>query len=473
MGEQHRREAEQDLAENRRLSLEASPTSRTKTLIAAFFVTLPAILFYTILFRRTLDIPFYDDSHVFLDFLNQLTMLKDVAAKTSYFLAAQHNEYKLFFAHGLAWLQFYLFGHIDFRMLSAIGNGFVLLLAILLWKMFLPAHKDIATRLAFFIPVSCLLFQFQYWEDLNWATASLQHITVIVFSISAIYLLVRGGLWAFCCALAFLIPAAASNANGFLLIPIGVLILALGRHYARIASWLAVSAGCAAAYAYRYNVMSSQTDSHRSVLSTLHPFRPAYIIAFIGSAGSFPFKAGCFILGILLCIFFAYMARRGYARRNPQASYSVLFLLLTAVGVAGIRSDFGVAQSLAPRYAIYSALLLIFAWLVIVEEFLQYRRAPLLKNKFYLGAVAVAVLFSLCADAMGLSMLGLRDRALFQAVVAFEHPTLPQPITGITPQLSGSEALSDAFYQRAAFNQETREMLMQSIKLGIYRPPSY
>ena len=39
--------------------------------------------------------------------------------------------------------------------------------AILLWKMFLANTKNLAARLAFFIPVSWLLFQLQYVETLG------------------------------------------------------------------------------------------------------------------------------------------------------------------------------------------------------------------------------------------------------------------------------------------------------------------
>jgi hypothetical protein len=57
-----------------------------------------------------------------------------------------------------------------------------------------------------------------------------------------------------------------------------------------------------------------------------------------------------------------------------------LFLLLSAVGVAGLRSDIGLKQSLDSRYAIYSALLVIFAWFAVVEKFLQHEWAALPKQ---------------------------------------------------------------------------------------------
>ena len=138
--------------------------------IPTLFVAFPPIFFYTVLFRKSLNIPIYDDYDALLNFLNQWTQVNGISARVSFFLASQHGEMKLFFLHGVACLQLYLLGRIDFRILSAIGNVFVLFLAILLWKMFVPNCKNFATRLAYFVPVSWLLFQLQYWENLDFAT---------------------------------------------------------------------------------------------------------------------------------------------------------------------------------------------------------------------------------------------------------------------------------------------------------------
>jgi hypothetical protein len=396
--------------------------------------------------------------------------MRGIFARASYFLASQHVEYKLFFLHGLACLQFFLCGHIDFRVLAAIANGCVLLLAILLWKMFLPGCKDLASRLAWFLPVPWLIFQLQYCEELNFATPGLQHLTGLMFSLSAIYLLVRKERWAFCGASVCLILAISSDGNGLLMVPLGALMLVLGRRHARVAAWIAVSAVCICAYAYRYNVTQSGTYAHRSIFSVMMGFRPDYSIAFIGGAASFPFhfKAGSLLLGSLLCIFFAWMAWRGYLRKNPTVSWCVLFLLLTAIGATGLRSDIGIAN-LPSRYTIYSALFLTFAWFATVEEFVQFSRAPLLRNNVYLGVMAAAILFSLSMDLIGSNLVGARERDLVKAVSEFEHPTLadpaPSPSPPIAMPLSGGAS--------SAWGQHARMILLQSIKLGIYRPPEF
>ena len=182
--------------------------------------------------------------------------------------------------------------------------------------------------------------------------------------------------------------------------------------------------------------MSSQSRLHHSVLETVLRPRPLYVFGFIGSAAAFPPLLGRIhpledifglSLGLLLCAYFFVLWRRGYARRNPAVSYCILFLLLTAIGVAGIRSDFGIAQSLESRYAIYSALLLIFAWFSIVEEILQYQNVPLRRNRIFLAAVLGAVLFCLVMDFWGWHNLELRNRFMVSGMAAYEHLPLPSP----------------------------------------------
>ena len=436
--------------------------------LVAISVLLPAFLFYIVLFRKALDVPSMDDYGLLL-FLNKFTVLHGIDAKASYFLASQHNEYKLFFARGLGLVVLRLRGRLDFKIMCAIGNGFVALLALLLWKMFLPNHKDLSTRLAFFIPVSWLLFQLQYWETLDWAFPGLQNIPIAFFSFGAIYLLLRKNVWAFCAALVFLTLAVASSGNGLLVIPIGMLILFQDRKYARVPIWLAVSGGCVAAYAYRYVPRQVPGEGHHSFLLASLWLKPAYIVAFIGSAGSLPFRVGCFPLGFLLCGFFVSMTFRGYIRKNPLVSYCVLFLLLTAVGVAGLRSEFGVMQSLQSRYTIYSALFLIFAWFAIVEEFLQSKSGPLLNNGIFLSSIAMVVLFSLVMDEVGLLMIEGRSRSTVQAMAEFEHSSALGHAVGPMPPSSSPEGRAE----RNALNLGARDILIESIKLGIYQPPAY
>jgi hypothetical protein len=247
------------------------------------------------------------------------------------------------------------------------------------------------------------------------------------------------------------------------------MILILDRRYKRLAAWLLTSAACVAAYFYRYTPRHEPPLINHAVATDSHHFNPAYVLAFIGSGASFPFFGASIALGAILLLFFAYLVRRGYVRRNPLISWCVLFLLITAVGVGVLRSGFGIAQAAASRYAIYSALFLIFAWFAIVEEFLQNKPASLLKNDILLCAVLLSIPWSLGMDFLGGLQLGRRSQALIIAMRDYEHPASPGSQTGPSPPLLDLKVASDPFTDE--FNRRVRPILAESIKLGVYHPP--
>ncbi len=254
----------------------------------------------------------------------------------------------------------------------------------------------------------------------------------------------------------------------------GVLILVIDRRLVQVVIWLVVSAMCIAAYAYRYNIMSSQSPVHPSILSTLMGLRPLFVIAFIGNAAAYPIRAGflgvgallCPLVGVVVCVLLFYFARRGYCRRNPLVCYCVLFMLLTAVGVAGLRSDLGLIQSLASRYGIYSALLLIFVWFAIVEEFLQNERVGSRHNRVLFSAIVVVVFFSLIMDVGGWHYSVSRNRELVRGMCVFQHPVSPDSTDGPILPLPNEPA------NLILVDQHARGILIRSIELGVYRPPT-
>jgi hypothetical protein len=383
---------------------------------AALFIAAPAIIFYSILVRHIVNVPMNDDYYALLDFLNHIREAPNLSAKAYYFLISQYNQYKLFFEHALFWTQLELSGHLDLTVLCIIGDSFVLWLAILLWKMFLPSHTEFTKRLAFFIPIPWLLFQLQYAQPLNFSMAALQNLPVLFFSLAAIYLLLRRKRWTFLWSLACLVLAVSSSGNGLLMIPIGMLILAFSRKLACLVVWAATSAVCIAAYFYRYSAMLWLIPSNSPFPSPAQFWNPRYVICFLGSAGAYPMRSGSLVLGIAICIFYAFVARRGYFRRNPLIGYSVLFLLLTSVLVGAFRSELGVPCS-SSRYAIYSSLLLIFAWFVIVDEWLIHRYRSPGHSASFLSAVVAAVCFPY-QWMLGVSVISF-------AVTGISHSALP------------------------------------------------
>jgi hypothetical protein len=438
--------------------------SRPRVTLAAAMVLLPAAIFCAVLIRYCVNIPSLDDYGAGLNYLNQSTQISTLSGRLLYLLAAQQNEYKIVFGHAVVWLQYAVFGNVDFRLTCLLGDVFVLFIGGLLWKMFLPNEKDLARRLALFAPVSLLLFQLNYAETLNWALPGLQNINIVFFSLLAIYLLVKQTQSSFWGAIAMLVLAISTSGNGFFIVPVGIMILAIDRHYGRIAIWLGATALCIGGYAYHYDMMSSQSPKHHSILAALLHLNPLYAVAFTGATAYRPHVLSL-VLGFALLGFFIFMLRRGYWRKNPLVCYCVVFLLLTAVGVAGIRSELGLESAVASRYRIYSDLFLIFAWLAFVEEFLAARRESLRGSRSYKAALAAAALLFLLGDAWGVVHLKQRNRGLEQGMALYEHPEVSGAIGPVLVPVDKPEMQGFAVYARG--------ILKRSIELHIYSSPQF
>jgi hypothetical protein len=190
------------------------------------------------------------------------------------------------------------------------------------------------------------------------------------------------------------------------------------------------------------------------------------VVCFLGSAGGYPIRAGGFVLGSAICVFYAHIARRGYFKKQPAFGYIVLFILLTSVGVAGIRSNFGIVYSVSSRYNIYSTLLLIFAWIAIVDQRLINYHMPLWRNRVFLCATILALLFSVAMDVWGDRFLGRRDRDLISGMNLYQNQLKQQPPPGpiFPPPKSKEEQM---------FNLRARDILKRAANLGIYQPPFY
>ena len=132
------------------------------------------------------------------------------------------------------------------------------------------------------------------------------------------------------------------------------------------------------------------------------------------------------------------------------------------MGVTGIRSGFGLEQCLSPRYTIYGTLLMILAWMAISEEFMQYKSERLLWNGTYIATTVAAIVLALCANVTGTRGLERRNSEVARGMQAFEHPATPGSTEGPVP----GDDPSDAWFRAAA-----REILTDSIRLGVYEPP--
>ncbi len=443
------------------------PSSPRRVASAAALLTLPIAAFYAILARFVVNIPMWDDYDAALAYLLQLRQLPSTSARWLFFLAAQHNDYKLYLVNGLFWLQFTLFGHAEFRILSTLTNLLVLPIALLLWKLFLPREPHLTRRLLLFFPIVCLLFQLNYAETLDWGVSNLQVLTAVLGLLLGLYALLQPGARRFPLAIVAMLFAIAASIQGFLLLPLGAWLFARRRQYTHLALWLTLGLLCALAYGFHY---TPQLHPHAHIpvtqwLST----RLLFALSYLGNILPTPFRFQTSLffellpiaLGLLQLIFWLWIARSGRLRGNPVIAGGLIVVLLTAALVTLGRADLGLTASLASRYRIYPVLLLCFAWCILAERFPLHHSTH---RPLYLTAFTVATLFCLSMDAWGFHYLKLRRTFLQQGIAAYTHTTTQPRPDPVAPQPSDDLALT-------LWKHHAHTILDQAINANLYHPP--
>jgi len=434
-------------------------------LLALFLMLVPATVFYLILWKNAVRIPILDDYDIVLAAANVLSSSHGYLSKLFYVLTAQHNGYKLMFENAVVVAQLSLWGRVTFLPLVALGNSFALLIFLVVYSMFCAAPGDSAKRCLLFVPVAYLLFQLQYSSALDFASSSLQHLAVICFSLLAITLLGRDSRWLFTGACVSFVFSVASSPNGFFVAPVGLLMLGQSRRFWRLAAWIWTAALSLAIYLFQYGRAASPDTMHGSAGALTH-FNILYALSFLGaSAARYVSLAPSLGLGLVLRGIFLLAAKRGYFRRNPAVFYSMLFILINALVVSGLRSDLGLTQSLASRYRTYSNLFLAFSYMFLVEDMLPFLNNRSFRRGVLIGAGVLSFLFCALSDVAGARFLAGKKQAL-------THMYRVQWRKDMAAQDSVDRANPALLRQMDAGVFDVNLPVMKdSVRLGVYQPP--
>ena len=430
---------------------------------------LPIAYFYKSLLAVIVDIPYADD-YAILRFLNVFTQTKGFGSRLVYLLTAQHNEYKLIFENVIVVAQYYVIGHANFAALIVIGSIFILLTFLLIFRMFYRSGADIAIAAGLFVPCAYLLFQLQYASALDWALTSLQYMPAIFFALLTIWLLSLDAMPMFYAGCISVGLSIASSGNGFFVIPVGVLLLLQNKRYSRVFLWAIVTIACTAVYFWRYGFHASSSGGG-AVMHGIHLANLLYTLSFLGASGAGASSTTpSIVLGTMLIGVFFYCVWKRYYRTNPAIFYSMLFILITAFGVACLRSDYGLIQSLASRYRMFSNLYLIFAYLFAVDIVVSYAHFPEALKLTSLGtAFLLTVAFAFMSNKVGQIFLHERTTSLVREMTDWEHPQC----ASTSEDTNGLGPISSVIQRHRELNLYRPEVapLKRAIELGIYTPP--
>ncbi len=317
-----------------------------------------AIPYFILILRYAVDIPSWDDFPTILGY--------SIAPPAQRFqaLLAQHNEHRIAMTRLVTEGVHALYGRIDFKVITIIGNS-SLLGIYCLFARGLRAHR-------YYLPVlSGLLFAPVAWLNMTWSMAAVQNNGVHLFALVAITLFFSASPRPLRVMLLALVGALSvlTSGAGIFLFP-AVLFTLIGQWLTKdrrnssqnsirvtdIIVVLLLMIIVSALYFTNY----TPPNSHPSVTCVLQtPLQGViYFLSFVGasvaSAGGTQHLSSVFGAALFIC--FVTLTLRGAYRRCPVLYSFALYLLITGAAAMVTRLGFGVSQALDVRYRVNSIL---------------------------------------------------------------------------------------------------------------------
>ncbi len=432
-----------------------SPVTLT---LAGLLVAMPAIVFYSLLTLQRSALPVQDDYTALLDFALRWHHAGTFSHRVTLFFTARDGDYKLYFDHACALASLAVLHRISILTLCWLGNLLWLPAVALLGWYAENSHRNVTEKLVLFAPASLLLFQMNVAETFNWAMGGLQNIGVIAFAFCAIAALLRTGRRWDIIACVLCLAAVCASANGFLLCPVALAML-LPRQWVRALVLVALFGVAFVLYRWRLQVVPKHIVTVKE--------NAAFALNFLGGAVESirgkPFAGAALVAGIAVAVAIALLMTLGMRDRNPFLFWITIWILLTTVLVTLGRAGGGEALARSGRYKVYSDLLLAIIYLdaaALSRRFmrLQWRRLA------YVAALSAAGVMCVVADRQGFCFLQERRLSAEAQFARYLH------------EVDGTAALPDVQEPTqamlSALQRHNREVLAESIRTGIYRPPA-
>ncbi len=333
-------------------------TRQISKIIISLIILIPVVVFFTAWNYYAINIPKWDDHILKLTIqeLSQASNWKESFAA----IQKQHNEHRIALTRIIAWLDFKIFGFLNYRHLMLVGN--MLLLAII--PLFYQILKENKKPYFALIPIPFLWLTLAFWENMYWGMASIQNFGVVTLFLYTIYLVISPKNSNFIIAVVLASITVVTSGNGLFVLPISAVLLFLNNQKGRLKVWLLLSGSLIFSYFYWYAHNVSNPASKAGIFQIIKGY-----MAFLGSfaesvpvANSFKicilFGAILFLVAASIVISVSFKLLKGkITSKNEKATAlftlgALLFVLGTAFIVVYSRAGFGIEGLITSKYKI-------------------------------------------------------------------------------------------------------------------------
>lgn len=324
-------------------------------------VLLPPAFYLYLVYSYSLNLPFADD---FTNMAHTISIIQsENFSDKLYNLFSQDGEHRVVFNRLAYILSSFIIWEIDFKFLIIFGNVALLALLYLFFKILKVPHHN----LFYFIPISILLFQLQFWKNMTWSVPAIQHQYILIFTGLTFYSLSKNSNLGFCSGFFFAVVSVFTNGSGMATIFLGWIILLTSKKYRQSAIWAVGTLLLGFFYFKNFYTITNIFAGTQSLVGLNSLLM--YFFSFLGSSLSLDniFAAAGF--GVVLSLYFCYLTWDKYFERNLTVFIFIAYIFLCAAMVAVARSDLGVANVFAPRYKISSVILVILVYISLAERF--------------------------------------------------------------------------------------------------------
>jgi hypothetical protein len=424
--------------------IESTPPPSAPPRLVALGWTLLALLpvayiaLQAALFSR--NIVFWDEFDTALDLVLRLDAGAD-GREILHRLLAINNEHRMVTSRLLFAASYWLTGTLNFHVLGAIGNLFLVAACVIL----IVAVKGATRRIRMAIVLAFLLFQLEHFENFLWSGASIDHFQVVMLAVGSIAALARGTPRSLLLAALLALLATFTLAHGVLTWPVGALLLAHQRRWKHLGAWGAALLLAAAAFLHGFEF----NPGHRIDEPLPHATRiTRYWLALLGGPLTLGDARFAPLPGALLLAGLGLVAARDGFTRAPVALWSAIFavgaLALVALGRTGIASP----TEINSRYLVLGAL----AWALLLFLLLELAAPPQRPFRHLLWVAPALVVFNVAANArfapVAASFIEVRDRA---ATTFMQHRIDGSGVTRLHPLDGHADALLRLARERGVY----------------------
>lgn len=417
------------------LARNAALPRRLLVLVWTLLAALPVayIAFQSAVFSR--NIVFWDEFDTALDLILQLHAGADWR-ETLQRLFAINNEHRMLTSRLMFAASYWLTGTINFHVIGAIGNLFLVGAAAILVLSVTGWHR----RIRLGVVLAFLLFQLEHFENFLWSGASIDHFQVITLAVGALSTVARPSARALALGALLALLATFTLAHGTLVWPIAALLLLQQRRWDHLTAWCACAVLAAGAFLYGFEFNPGhRIDEPARTAATVVRYWLALLGGplTLGDAGFAPAP------GLLLLAGFGLVVARGAATREPVAFFSALFAIGSLALVAYGRASIASAADINSRYLILGAL----AWALLIYLLLELGADPARPFRLLLCLVPALAAFNVAANAkfapIAAGFIEVRDRA---ATSFQQHGADGRGVTRLHP----ADGHADRLLQKAA-----------------------